>query len=213
MKLEGTPVGADQIDLHLTIHFNEQCERLPNGSVAFGLKGGKLKLKLENGKIPYEFRDLTSSLELSVYEQRQEPQGSRTQSQVDTSASEGQAGAKTLVATDRSGARINRIGATCQVTTKGSPQDPAWIFAVESEPILQGSLKTTKLATLHAIALPCLVEATFEVSLRDIYITESEGWSQNLNRNQIAVLKQGIARLLLKHKLQPYLSRVELRYE
>lgn len=213
MKLEGTAVEPDQIDLYLTINFNEQCEHLTNGNVRFGLKGGKLKLRLENGKIPYELRELTSSVELFIQEQRQESEASKTQGRVAASASEGQAGTKVRIATEQSESRIARFS-TCQVTTKGSPQYPAWIFAVENEPILKGSLNNMKLATLKVIALPCFVEATFEVSLRDVYITETDRlWSQSINKNQLAVLKRGIASFLLKQKLQPYLSQVELRYE
>jgi hypothetical protein len=216
MKLEGIRVQPDQIDLHLTIQFNELSESLPSGRIAFGIKGGQLKLKLENGKISYGLRELTSSLELSPQEARQELEGSNTQSGVEASVAEIQSGAKASVGTEQTEDTTEPFKlATCQVTTKGSQKNPAWVFEVETgEPVLKGSLKNAKLATLKAIAFPCYIEATFEVSLRDIYLTETKGlWPQNINRNQLAVLKRGIAQLLLKRKFQPYLSRQELRYE
>jgi hypothetical protein len=42
MKLAGTAVNSDQIDLYLTINFNEPCKPIAGGSVAFGFKRGEL---------------------------------------------------------------------------------------------------------------------------------------------------------------------------
>ncbi|NES17666.1 MAG: hypothetical protein F6K41_01625 [Symploca sp. SIO3E6] len=178
MQLEGELVQPDQIDLYLTINFDVQCESLPQGSMVFGLKGGKLQLRLENGKIHHQFRELTGSFTLVPQQEGQQ-----------------------LV--------------TCQVRTHGSQKYPAWDFAVDSEqPVLQGLLKKTKLATLDAIAFPCSVEATFDVSLQNIYLTEVQGlWPANLSTNQLAILERGIAQVLSKRKLKPYLSRIELQFD
>ncbi|MBK1987800.1 hypothetical protein A0J48_009660 [Sphaerospermopsis aphanizomenoides BCCUSP55] len=59
MELQAIPVNPDQIDLPVTMHFNEQWEPLLNGRVKFGVKGGQLKLKLKNCKIPYDSHELT----------------------------------------------------------------------------------------------------------------------------------------------------------
>jgi hypothetical protein len=216
MQLEGTPVESDRIDLHLTINFNEQWEFLPNGRIAFGLKGGKLKLKLENGTIPYEFRDFAGSLELSTQPKRLEVEDNNTQSRINSSLAETQTGTKDSGDAEQNKPRTEPLKlVACQVTTKGSQKNPTWVFEVEtSQPVLKGSFQNTKLATLKAIALPCYIEATFEASLRDIYLTETEElWPQKLDKNQLAVLKRGIARLLLQRKLKPYLSRVKLQYD
>ncbi|NEQ71255.1 MAG: hypothetical protein F6J86_10920 [Symploca sp. SIO1B1] len=178
MQLEGVLVQPDQIDLYLTINFDIQCESLPQGKMAFGLKGGKLQLRLENGKIHHQFRELTGLLTLVPQKEGQQ-----------------------LV--------------TCQVRTKGSQKNPAWDFAVGPEqPVLQGLLQKTKLATLDAIAFPCSVEATFDVSVQNIYLTEVEGlWPANLSTNQLVILERGIAQVLSKRKLKPYLSRIELQFD
>ena len=68
MKLEGILVESEQIDLPITIEFNEQWESLLGGRVKFGLKGGTLKLKLENGQIPEQLRNLTGLKELKERE-------------------------------------------------------------------------------------------------------------------------------------------------
>ena len=64
MQLEGILVESEQIDLPITIEFNEQWESVEGGRVKFGLKGGTLKLNLENGHIPQNLCNLTGLKEL-----------------------------------------------------------------------------------------------------------------------------------------------------
>jgi hypothetical protein len=82
------------------------------------------------------------------------------------------------------------------------------------EPVLKGLLEKAKLATVNVIALPCHVQATFEVSKRDVCLTDAEGlWPPDLTRNKRAVLDRLIVQRLLEPKFKPYLSRAELRYD
>lgn len=60
---EGTDI--EQIDLFLSIDFREQWQPISTGRVKFGFKGGKLKIRLDNGKMPPECRQLSSSVQLS----------------------------------------------------------------------------------------------------------------------------------------------------
>ncbi len=238
MKLEGIPVQPEnqdyhelwqtstqtlQIDLHLTINFNEQWESLKKGRVKFGLKGGELRLKLENSEIPYEYRELAGSIELSSPKERQEPEASKDQNArevrshpINSSLNGSKTQAPAKVATAKKSARTDQSQVTvCHVTTKVSEENPAWIFEEEmGEPVLKGLLKKAKLGTLNAIALPCRVEATFEVSKRDVCLTDAEGlWPPDISRNKRAVLDRLIIQRLLEPKLKPYLSRAELHYE
>jgi hypothetical protein len=64
MQLEGILVESEQIDLPITIEFNEQWESLLGGRVKFGLKGGTLRFNLENGQISDKLRNLTGLKEL-----------------------------------------------------------------------------------------------------------------------------------------------------
>jgi uncharacterized protein YjbI with pentapeptide repeats len=66
MNLEAIPIQSgstdrQQLDLYLTLQFNEQWEPLLDGRFKFGLKGGELKLKLENGEISSPSRQLNAS--------------------------------------------------------------------------------------------------------------------------------------------------------
>ncbi|NEP08683.1 MAG: hypothetical protein F6K14_00150 [Symploca sp. SIO2C1] len=216
MKLEGIPVQPDQIELYLTINFNVQCESLPGGSIAFGLKGGKLQLRLENGKIHHQFRELTGSLALSLQQESQKSNSNQTQMSVEGSEADSYPPAQADVDTEQLEDTKEQLPAiTCQVETKGSQKNPVWDFAVETEKtVLQGLFKKVKLATLNAIAFPCSVEATFDVSLQDIYLIRVQGLLPgNLSTNQLAILERGIAHLLLTRKLKPYLSRIELQFD
>ena len=49
----------------------------------------------------------------------------------------------------------------CQVITKGSEENPAWVFQAENQPVLQGLIQNAQLGTLNVIARSCRVAATF----------------------------------------------------
>ena len=226
LKLEGIPVQPEdqdifapwhtstqhqQINLYLTIKFDEQWLSIENGRIKFGLKGGELRLKLENSEIPYEDRELSGSIELSMPQQRQEldatkeGKGDRTIAKTQSSLSP-----------EKKPVSTGSISFTvCHITTKISEENPVWIFEEEKgESVLKGLLKKTKLATLSAIAFPCRVEATFEVSKRDVCLTDAEGlWPPTISRNKRAVLDRLIIQRLLEPKFKPYLSRAELHYD
>lgn len=230
MKLEGIPVQSDsleyfdvwqastqtqQIELHLTINFDEQWVSLKGGRIKFGLKGGELRLKLENSEIPYEFRNLAGSMELSLPEQKQEPTNLdkrsielRTRafnSALNGSPTKDQASVNTE----------QRPASICHITTKVSEENPAWVFEEEmGELVLRGSLHKTKLATLNVTAFPCRVEATFEVSKQDVYLTDAEElWPPDISRNKRAILDRLIVQRLLEPKFKPYLSKAVLHYD
>ena len=231
LELEGIPVKREnhnhlefwsasapkqQIELYLTINFNEQWEELNQGRVKFGLKGGELRLKLKNSEIPYESRQLSGSLELYMTQEGQGTESHQVQKPIGVRASATQYllnGKKT--GADQEPSQTERFPITvCHVTTKVSEENPAWIFEEEmGEPVLKGLLNQVKLGTLNVLGFPCFVEATFEVSKRDVCLTDAEGlWSPDLSRNKKAVLDRLIIQRLLEPQFKPYLSRAELHY-
>ena len=231
MKLEGIPVqpqkqdilnlkpkfaATEQVNLHLTIQFNEQRELLLGGHLKFGLKGGKLRIQLENSEIPLESRQLIGSFELSIQTERPQQEDSQNQSTVRDSVAKDQSKVKANLNKNQPVAATDKFQVTvCQVTTTGSQENPAWIFEVErGEPVLKGFLKNATLATMNVMAKPCSVQATFEVLPQDVYMTEAKGlWSQNISKKRRAVIERAIIRRFLERKLMPYLSRQELRFD
>lgn len=115
---------------------------------------------------------------------------------------------------ERQGTENFQLPSMCQITTDGSELNPAWVFEVKiGSQVLKGVLPKEKLGTLTVNNQPCCVEATFEVELEYVHITGVEGlWSENTSRNQQIVLKASARKKLWNSKLQPYLSRAELRY-
>ena len=238
IKLEGNPVQPEsqdsfefwrtstqryQIDLHLTIKFNEQWELLKQGRIKFGLKGGELRVKLENGEIPYDSRQLAGSLELAMPEEKPETEASSDRKDleiraiaINPSLNGSEPKVQTKVATDPRSSVAAQVPVTvCHITTKVSEEHPTWVFEEEmGKPVLKGLLHKAKLATLNVHTLPCCVEATFEVSKRDVCLTDAEGlWPADLSRNKRAVLDRLIIQRLLEPKFKPYLSRAKLHYD
>jgi hypothetical protein len=179
MKLEGILIKSEHIDLPLAIEFNEQWESLPGGRVKFGLKGGTLRVKLENAQIPDNLRNLTGLKELK----------------------------------ERQVTENFQLPSMCQITTDGSEFNPAWVFEVKIDSqVLKGVLPKEKLGTLTVNNQPCYVEATFEVKPKYVHITGVEGlWSENTHPNKQIIAKIELQKYFYS-KLQPYLSRAELRY-
>jgi hypothetical protein len=182
IQLEGILGESEQIDLPVEIEFNEQWESLGSGRVKFGLKGGILRLNLENAQIPDNLLNLTGLKELQ-----------------ETPATEN-----------------FQLPSMCQITMNNSELNLAWVFELKmiGSQVLKGVLPQEKLGTLTVNDRPCYVEATFEVILRYVHITDVEGlWPANIARNKQIVLERKIAEYLWKSQLQPYLSRSELRYD
>lgn len=222
MKLEAIPSQSEkqsqstttQINLHLTIQFNEQQEQLLEGRIKFGLKGGKLSVKLKNGKISLSSNHLSGSYKLAIQQERQQEK-SENQS-LDTSLSEGKLEGKTNPTPKNTIGRTDNIQfTTCQVTIKGSEEIPVWVIGVEStESVLKGLLKNALLATINVKAKPCYVEAIFHVLPQDVCLSEAEGiWPQNISKKRRLIIERAIVRHFFKRKLMPYLSRQQLRYD
>ncbi len=222
MKLEAIPSQSEkqsqstttQLNLHLTIQFNEQQEQLLEGRIKFGLKGGKLSVKLKNGKISLSSNHLSGSYKLAIQQERQQEK-SENQS-LDTSLSEGKLEGKTNPTPKNTTGRTDNIQFTdCQVTIKGSEEIPVWVIGVEStESVLKGLLKNALLATINVKAKPCYVEAIFHVLPQDVCLSEAEGiWPQNISKKRRLIIERAIVRHFFKRKLMPYLSRQQLRYD
>ena len=237
MKLEGIPaqlenesifmlkpesVATTSINLYLTLEFNEQRELLFGGRIKFGLKGGELRLKLENAEFLLESREMAGMVKLAVHNDIQQ-ESSRNHSTIAVSLAESKPGVKANSDTKKTDRKTDSSEVAtcqvqfidCQVTTKGSQENPTWVFEVKTgQPVLKGLLKNAKLGTLDMTAKPCRIEATFEVLPQDVYITEAEGLSpKHISKKRRAVIERAIARRFLERKLKPYLSRQVLQYD
>jgi len=213
---KATTVKTKQIDLWLRINFNEEWVDFPIGRLKFGLKGGELRLRLKNGKIPYNSRFLKKELEAEFTTERQLGREIENKQNVEVSLGSDVKGSLKASLDDRE--KKNRSDKfqlkVTQISTKGKDDNPAWVFANKTgEPVLIGELAAL-LARMDVIQKPSEIEATFTVAMQDVQLTAAEGlWSPDISEKKKAIIDRGLAKLLLKHKLQPWLSRQELCYE
>ena len=209
----------EAINLVVRINFNEQWVDFSFGRVKFGLRGGELRLKLENGKMPSELRNeaLKKILERELSVERQSGGEQESKSQVEGS-----------LAPDLSKASLKGVGENrqkdsrsdkfqlkiAQISHKGADDQPVWVFENKSgEPILIGEL-ADRLGKMLIEGIPWGVEATFTPEMRQVVITGLENlFRDDISGSKLKAFELGIAKLFLKHKTQPYLSRQVLDYE
>ena len=215
-KRKAKSVATDQIRLYLTLQFNEQEQQLPSGRLKFGLKGGKLTLKLENERISLASPILNGLFALSGQQDRQNQEGSDSQSYVTVYLGEKKPGVKASLSTQKIAGKIDHSQLpVSQISPQSSQKNPTWVFVGENDnSILKGLFQRTLLGTLNVTAKPCRVEAMFCVLPHDIKITDTAGLlPHGISEKKRVVIERAIARRLVKSKMNPYLSRQELRYD
>jgi hypothetical protein len=225
MKFAGKPVEErqwgqrvlEQIELYVTLNFNEQWEKLPGGRIKFGIRAGELRLTLKNGKIPYENREWNDTFDLSISKERQTREAEKKKGSGKASAaSGGELKAETTASLENTAETTDKFQfSVAQVTTKGLEEEPGWVFEEKTgEQVLKGTISNQKLAAVAVNGKPCTIKATFGVSECDIYVSGGEGlWRSDISRNKKAVIERLIILNFLKSKIKPYLSRQELQYE
>lgn len=215
-NLKRQSATTDQIQLYLILQFHEQEQPLPMGRLKFGLTGGVLKLRVENGIISQASPGVNRAFELSGQKGRQNQECSDNQHCVTVSFQEKKPAIQESLSaqkiTEKTEPNAMSISA---VSTQGSPENLTWaVLGEQNHCILQGALQPTLLGTLKVTAKPCRVEAIFSVSPQDIHITDSTSLlPHTIGKKKRVVLERALVRRLLKRKLQPYLSRYELRYD
>jgi hypothetical protein len=215
-NLKRQSAATDQIKLYLTLQFNEQEQPLSVGCLKFGLTGGELKLRVENGVISLASPGLNRAFELSGTQGRQNQEGNDATSGVTVSFKEKKPAIQGSLGTQKIAEKAEQNPLSIsQVSTQSLQENFTWsVFADQHNSILQGSLQPTLLGTLKVTAKPCRVEAIFSVSPQDICITDATGLlPHEISKKKRVVLERAFVRRLLKRKLKTYLSRYELRYE
>ena len=214
------------IALFVRINFNEQWVNFSFGRVKFGLQGGELRLKLENGKMPSELRnqDLKKLLERELSVERQAGGERERKSQVEGSlpVDLSKASLKGVGEDRRKDSRSDKFQLNiAQISHKGADDQPVWVFENKTgEPVLLGELADSLGKMLIEDKKKSWgIEATFTPEMRQVVITGLENLlgddigDRKFSKLQLSLFELGVAKLFLKHKTQPYLSRQVLRYE
>lgn len=204
-----------QTILTLTLNFEERWESLPFGRVKFGLRGGELRLLIQNGSVPYSDRSLVHELALAIPKEITNVQSSELQEGGEANLSLKDKNVSAKINTSRkkvSGITEKSEVRSCQVSTKGSEDKPAWVFRLRTpdDPVLIG-LVHHELCKVSVLGNPCVVEARFEASKGDIWITATEGiWPSNISSNARAIIEREIVFHLISSYINPYISKVIL---
>lgn len=209
----------EAFSLSVRIIFNQQWLDFRFGRVKFGLRGGELRLKLENGQMPSELRNeaLKKILARELEIERQLGGEQESKSQLEGS-----------ITPDLSKASLKGVGEQrqkesqgdkfqlkiAQISHKGANNQPVWVFENRTgEPVLIGELADS-LGKMLIAGVPWSVEATFTHEMRQVVITGLENlFKDDISGHKLNVFELAVAKLFLKHKTQPYLSRQVLRYE
>jgi hypothetical protein len=231
LEISGQPVVSKRILLSLQksepevialfvrINFNEQWVDFSFGRVKFGLQGGELRLKLENSKMPSKLRNeaLKKILERELSVERQAGGEQERKSQVKGALAPdlSKAGLEAVGEDRQKDSRLDKFQLKiAQISHKGADDQPVWVFENKSgEPVLFGELADS-LGKMLIEGIPWELEATFTPEMRQVVITGLENFfKDDISDRKLKAFELGVAKLFLKHKTQPYLSRQVLRYE
>ncbi|NCQ71726.1 MAG: hypothetical protein GPJ07_22555 [Microcystis aeruginosa G13-07] len=233
LEISGEPVASESkgpfslfkksepeaFSLSVRINFNQQWLVFSFGRVKFGLRGGELRLKLENGQMPSELRNeaLKKILarELEIERQSGGEQESKSQVEASVTPDLSKASLKGVGEQRQKKSQVDKFQLKiAQVSHKGANNQPVWVFENRTgEPVLIGELADS-LGKMLIAGVPWSVEATFTPEMRQVVITGLENlFKDDISGHKLNVFELGFAKLFLKHKTQPYLSRQVLRYE
>lgn len=233
LEISGEPVASESkgvfprfkksepeaFSLSVRIIFNEQWLDFRFGRVKFGLRGGELRLKLENGQMPSELRNeaLKKILarELEIERQLGGEQESKFQLEGTVTPDLSKASLKGVREQRRKESQGDKFQLKiAQISHKGANNQPVWVFENRTgEPVLIGELADS-LGKMLIAGVPWSVEATFTPEMRQVVITGLENlFKDDISGHKLNVFELAVAKLFLKHKTQPYLSRQVLRYE
>jgi hypothetical protein len=233
LEISGEPVASESkgpfslfkksepeaFSLSVRINFNQQWLVFSFGRVKFGLRGGELRLKLENGQMPSELRNeaLKKILarELEIERQLGGEQESKFQLEGTVTPDLSKASLKGVREQRRKESQGDKFQLKiAQISHKGANNQPVWVFENRTgEPVLIGELADS-LGKMLIAGVPWSVEATFTHEMRQVVITGLENlFKDDISGHKLNVFELAVAKLFLKHKTQPYLSRQVLRYE
>ncbi|MCT7968932.1 hypothetical protein NG799_21715 [Laspinema sp. D1] len=205
------------LNLFLTLNFNWQEEEIKGGTIRFGVKKGTLKITLNNCTSAYKSRKFVKKLESDIEVETviKDANEHKISPSISISLKEilkGQMGLESKHNREESHKFKTTV---CQISAKGSENKPTWDFVVEDgHPCLIGGIVGETLAELEITDNPCMIEAGFATSSKNISVENVDGIVlKNLSQNKRKTLEEIlIKKFVLNSKTQPYLSKQELRH-
>lgn len=159
-------------NLKLTLRFGEQTELFRIGSIAFGLKGGRLRLKLTNAKLLLETVKLTPKFSTDILVETVEEKGKEGGGGLEVKLIGGiTANHKTL---NKTATKYQSLAS--QVSLQGTEEDAVWQFQTQANNlVLRGIIQEEFIGVLEIIDEYPKIEAFFEFQDEDIQLTRGTG--------------------------------------
>jgi hypothetical protein len=197
--------------LFLNIHFGEETLKVLAGRISWGIKIGKLTLKIIGANLPEDNlnKEILRTLE-TCYEQEIQNEGGN-ENEINASFP-----ISIIGKAKESSKTSNKIKAKNYVIDfdySSLLNEPSWIFTVpDHQRILQGGLSELFLGTLDITGKNVSILATFTVDPYDIKLTVGKGfWDENIGENRRAWIEREIFLHRIRPQLQPYLSQIEVK--
>ena len=159
-------------NLKLTLRFGEQTELFRLGSIAFGLKEGRLRLKLTNAKLLLETVKLTPKFSTDILVETVEEKAKEGGGGLEVKLTGGiTANHKTL---NKTATKYQSL--TSQVSLQGTEEDAVWHFQTQANNyVLRGIIQEEFIGVLEIIDEYPKIEAFFEFQDEDIQLTRGTG--------------------------------------
>ena len=201
----------EENQLLLAIRFGEETFDTTQGKIFWGLKAGTLKLKLANATLPLSNinNEIIRQLELSYGLETQNEEGSENEINAGIPLN-------LLAKKKETSKKSTKISyKDYLIDSGGSQTEPTWIFKTSSyRSILQGISSNLLLGTLDVTDKPVLILATFEVQDEDVQLTTANGfWDKDIGYNWRACIERGFFLRRIGQQIQPYLSKIEVKYD
>jgi hypothetical protein len=198
-------------ELLLSIRFGKQCQKVPGGSIWFGLRRVLLSVELSSGVMPIEKQHTFNPLPIQDVSEVDNIFDSEATAGFSASKQGLEIGAKT-----RSSSKQSTTKTVYTISSGGTEQCPVWRFEQPiSDAILYGQLTQVPLGSICFSTSPLKVTGELVIrGQRDIGILEAEGLLANdLGRNKLAILERELFLRFLMKRLSPYISRSEVVHE
>lgn len=214
MELETKGIDEACFDLVAVIRFGQHKIPLKRyGEAIFGLRKGKLIVRLINGEVPLRNIKLDKEFQTEIAIKDQQEEGKEWQLMGKFGGRTQGIGAETKKASKEGQEYTYK---DYQVKTEGGLEDPTWVFICKIEKFLDGKLPETELATVNIKGKPCNLIATFEVDdSDDIYLVDgSLFWQKKITKKKSSAIYRMIVNRFVEELLRekPYLSRQELAH-
>lgn len=159
-------------NLKLTLRFGEQTELFRIGSIAFGLKGGRLRLKLTNAKLLLETVKLTPKFSTDILVETVEEKAKEGGGGLEVKLTGGiTANHKTL---NKTATKYQSLAS--QVSLQGTEEDAVWHFQTQANNyVLWGIIQEEFIGVLEIIDEYPKIEAFFEFQDEDIQLRRGTG--------------------------------------